>query len=98
VMNSALVARAKTSETRSRTVGSIESWSTWVRPARHRALWVQRYHPERLHANAVLPYAGLIRELLGRTPADEVSSRVRRMMRLRSITRLCLFGAERSLR
>ncbi|HEX3763224.1 MAG TPA: TMEM175 family protein [Kofleriaceae bacterium] len=38
-------------------------------------------------------YACLIWELLDRTSLDEVSRRVRRMMRLRSIATLCLFGA-----
>jgi uncharacterized membrane protein len=38
-------------------------------------------------------YVCLIRELLDRTPVDEVSLRVRRIMRFRSITTLCLFGA-----
>ncbi len=37
-------------------------------------------------------YIGLIWELIGRTPADKVSPAVRRMMRFRSITTLCLFG------
>lgn len=38
-------------------------------------------------------YVCLIWALLDRPPADELSLRVRRMMRLRSITTLCLFGA-----
>jgi uncharacterized membrane protein len=38
-------------------------------------------------------YVCLIWVLLDRAPADELSPRVRRMMRLRSITTLCLFGA-----
>jgi uncharacterized membrane protein len=37
-------------------------------------------------------YIGLIRELIDRTPGDEVSPRVRRIMHVRSITTLCLFG------
>jgi uncharacterized membrane protein len=37
-------------------------------------------------------YIGLIRELIDRTPADEVSPKVRRIMRFRSIATLCLFG------
>ena len=37
-------------------------------------------------------YIGLIWELVGRTPADNVSSAVRRMMRLRSIATLFLFA------
>jgi uncharacterized membrane protein len=37
-------------------------------------------------------YICLIWELIGRTPVDEVSPAVRRIMRLRSITTLCLFG------
>jgi uncharacterized membrane protein len=37
-------------------------------------------------------YICLIRELIDRTPVDEVSPTVRRVMRLRSITTLCLFG------
>src|SRR5438876_7416426 len=37
-------------------------------------------------------YVSLIRELIERTPADEVSPTVRRIMRFRSIMTLCLFG------
>jgi uncharacterized membrane protein len=37
-------------------------------------------------------YICLIWELIGRTPVDEVSPTVRRIMRFRSITTLCLFG------
>ena len=37
-------------------------------------------------------YIFLIGELIGRTPVDAVSSRVRRVMRFRSIATLCLFG------
>ena len=37
-------------------------------------------------------YIFLIWELIDRTPARKVSSRVRRIMRLRSIATLCLFG------
>ncbi len=37
-------------------------------------------------------YICLIWELIGRAPADEVPPTVRRIMRLRSITTLCLFG------
>jgi uncharacterized membrane protein len=37
-------------------------------------------------------YIFLIWELIGRTPVDAVSSRVRRVMRFRSIATLCLFG------
>jgi uncharacterized membrane protein len=37
-------------------------------------------------------YIGLIWELFARTPADEISPAVRRIMRIRSITTLCLFG------
>jgi TMEM175 potassium channel family protein len=37
-------------------------------------------------------YIGLIWELIHRNPDIEVSSRVRRIMRFRSITTLCLFG------
>ena len=37
-------------------------------------------------------YVCLIRELIDRAPVDEVSPRVRRIMRIRSITTLCLFG------
>jgi uncharacterized membrane protein len=37
-------------------------------------------------------YICLIWELIDRTPADEVAPTVRRIMRLRSITTLCLFG------
>src|SRR5262245_50324258 len=37
-------------------------------------------------------YACLIWELIERAPANEFSDRVRRMMRIRSITTLCLFG------
>jgi uncharacterized membrane protein len=38
-------------------------------------------------------YVCLIWELVDRTPADEVSPAVRRIMRFRSMTTLCLFGA-----
>ena len=38
-------------------------------------------------------YIFLIWELIGRTPVDDVSPRVRRIMRVRSIATLCLFGA-----
>ena len=37
-------------------------------------------------------YICLIWELIGRTPVDAVSPTVRRIMRFRSITTLCLFG------
>src|SRR5262245_49912995 len=37
-------------------------------------------------------YACLIWELIERAPANEFSDRVRRMMRIRSITTLCLMG------
>ena len=37
-------------------------------------------------------YISLIWELIDRAPADEISPRVRRIMRIRSITTLCLFG------
>jgi uncharacterized membrane protein len=37
-------------------------------------------------------YICLIWELIGRTPGDEISPTVRRIMRFRSITTLCLFG------
>ncbi|MGA7485682.1 MAG: hypothetical protein WBW74_01900 [Xanthobacteraceae bacterium] len=37
-------------------------------------------------------YMFLIRELIDRAPADDVSPRVRKIMRLRSIATLCLFG------
>jgi hypothetical protein len=37
-------------------------------------------------------YIFLIWELIGRTPVDKVSLRVRMIMRFRSITTLCLFG------
>jgi uncharacterized membrane protein len=37
-------------------------------------------------------YIGLIWELIDRASADEVSPTVRRIMRVRSITTLCLFG------
>ena len=37
-------------------------------------------------------YVCLIRELIDRAPVDEVSPRVRRIMRIRSITTLCLFA------
>src|ERR1700761_1118277 len=36
-------------------------------------------------------YIALIWELIDRTPADQVSPRVRKIMRIRSITTLCLF-------
>ena len=38
-------------------------------------------------------YIGLIWELIDRTPVDEVSASVRKIMRFRSMTTLCLFGA-----
>jgi uncharacterized membrane protein len=38
-------------------------------------------------------YIGLIRELIERTPLEEVSPKERRIMRLRSIITLCVFGA-----
>jgi len=38
-------------------------------------------------------YICLIWELIDRAPDDEVSPTVRKIMRLRSITTLCLFGA-----
>ena len=38
-------------------------------------------------------YICLIWELFARTPVDEISPAVRRIMRIRSITTLCLFGA-----
>src|SRR6266705_3318331 len=38
-------------------------------------------------------YICLIRELIDRAPVDAVSPTVRRIMRFRSITTLCLFGA-----
>ena len=38
-------------------------------------------------------YIALIWELIDETPSDEVLPKVRRIMRLRSITTLCLFGA-----
>jgi uncharacterized membrane protein len=37
-------------------------------------------------------YICLIRELIDRSPVDEVSQTVRRIMRIRSITTLCLFA------
>ncbi|HEV8243197.1 MAG TPA: TMEM175 family protein [Nitrospirales bacterium] len=37
-------------------------------------------------------YICLIRELIDRTPVDDISPTVRRIMRFRSITTLCLFG------
>jgi uncharacterized membrane protein len=37
-------------------------------------------------------YILLIWELIGRTPADDVPSKVRRIMHVRSIVTLCLFG------
>ena len=37
-------------------------------------------------------YIALIWELIERTPVDEISPKVRRIMRFRSITTLCLFG------
>src|SRR5512132_1492697 len=37
-------------------------------------------------------YICLIRQLIDRTPVDEISPTVRRIMRFRSITTLCLFG------
>jgi hypothetical protein len=39
-----------------------------------------------------LTYIFLIRELIDRAPLDDVSPRVRRIMRVRSIATLCLFG------
>jgi len=39
-----------------------------------------------------LTYVGLIREFIGRTPADEVPPTVRKIMRFRSITTLSLFA------
>jgi uncharacterized membrane protein len=39
-----------------------------------------------------LTYIGLIRELIDRAPAGEVSPAVRKVMRFRSVTTLCLFG------
>jgi uncharacterized membrane protein len=38
-------------------------------------------------------YLGLIWELIGRTPVEEVSPKERRIMRIRSIVTLCVFGA-----
>jgi len=38
-------------------------------------------------------YMGLIWELMARTPADAISPTARRVLRVRSITTLCLFGA-----
>jgi uncharacterized membrane protein len=38
-------------------------------------------------------YIGLIWELIERTPLEEVSPKERRIMRLRSIITLCVFGA-----
>lgn len=40
-----------------------------------------------------LTYILLIHELIDRTPIDDISSRARTIMRFRSITTLCLFGA-----
>ena len=37
-------------------------------------------------------YTCLIRELIDRIPTDQVSLTVRKIMRVRSITTLCLFG------
>jgi uncharacterized membrane protein len=37
-------------------------------------------------------YIGLIWELVGKIPIDEISAKVRRVMRIRSIATLCLFG------
>jgi len=37
-------------------------------------------------------YIFLIRELIDRTAVDEVSPKVRRIMRFRSIATLCIFG------
>jgi uncharacterized membrane protein len=37
-------------------------------------------------------YIALIWELIGESPADEIAPKVRKIMRLRSITTLCLFG------
>ena len=37
-------------------------------------------------------YICLIRELIDRAPVDDISPQVRRIMRVRSITTLCLFG------
>jgi uncharacterized membrane protein len=42
-------------------------------------------------------YVGLIWELVGRAPGDEVPPAVRRSMRLRSVATLCLFGAAAAL-
>jgi len=39
-----------------------------------------------------MTYIFLIRELIDRAPVDEVSPRVRRIMRFRSIVTLCIFG------
>jgi len=39
-----------------------------------------------------MTYIFLIRELIDRTPVDDVSPGVRRIMRFRSISTLCLFG------
>jgi uncharacterized membrane protein len=40
-----------------------------------------------------MTYILLIRELIDRTAIDDVSPRARRIMRFRSFTTLCLFGA-----
>jgi uncharacterized membrane protein len=40
-----------------------------------------------------MTYIFLIRELIDRTPAEEVSPRARRIMHVRSMTTLCVFGA-----
>jgi uncharacterized membrane protein len=37
-------------------------------------------------------YISLIWEVIGRIPADEISAKVRKIMRVRSIATLCLFG------
>jgi hypothetical protein len=38
-------------------------------------------------------YLALIWELMDRTPGEKVPPKVRRVMRVRSLTTLCLFGA-----
>src|SRR5581483_4103188 len=38
-------------------------------------------------------YLALIRELIDRVPVHDISPRLRRIMHVRSITTLCLFGA-----
>src|SRR5262249_10105904 len=42
-------------------------------------------------------YIGLIWELIGRAPLDEISPALRRIMRVRSIATLCLFGIAAAL-